>query len=77
MTATTSRWRYAATWAIGIGAANLGLRMLLNDLSLAQNIRLAALTALGCFLFACLYTARLTRPLRRRKPATLKKGRES
>jgi hypothetical protein len=24
-------WPYKAAWAIGIGAANLGLRMLLND----------------------------------------------
>jgi hypothetical protein len=63
-------WRYAATRAISIGAANLGLRMLLNDLSLARNTRLAALTALGFFLFAWLYTAQLTRPLRRREPAT-------
>jgi hypothetical protein len=70
MTGTTSPWRYAATWAIGIGAANVGLRMLLNDLSLARNTRLAALMALGFFLFAWLYTAQLTRPLRRREPAT-------
>jgi hypothetical protein len=65
MTATTSRWRYAATWAIGIGAANLGLRMLLNDLPLAQNTRLAALTALGLFLFAWLLrpTVSSTRPM--------------
>ena len=63
-------WRYAATWAIGIGAANLGLRTLLNDLSLARNTRLAALTALGFLLFAWAYTAQLTRPLRRRRPAT-------
>jgi hypothetical protein len=58
-------WRYAATWAVGIGAANLVLRMLLNDLLLGRNARLAALTALGFFLFAWLYTAQLTRPLRR------------
>jgi hypothetical protein len=30
-------WRYLAIWAIGIGAANLGLGMLLNDRSLARN----------------------------------------
>jgi hypothetical protein len=64
MTGTTSLWRYAATWAISVGAANLGLRMLLNDLSLARNTRLAALTALGFYVFAWLYTAQLTRPLR-------------
>jgi hypothetical protein len=63
-------WRYAATWAFGIGAANLGLRVLLNDLPLAQNARLAALTALGFFVFTWLYTAQLTRPLRRRRAAT-------
>jgi hypothetical protein len=63
-------WRYAAAWALGIGAANLVLRMLLNDLPLAQNARLAALVALGFFAFAWLYTAQLTRPLRRRGAAT-------
>jgi hypothetical protein len=59
-------WRYAATWAVSIGAANFGLRLLLSDLSLARNARLAALTAVGFFVFAWLYTAQLTRPLRRR-----------
>jgi hypothetical protein len=63
-------WRYAATWALGIGAANLVLRLLLNDLSLARNARQAALVALGFFVFAWLYTAQLTHPLRRRGPAT-------
>jgi hypothetical protein len=64
-------WRYATTWAISVGAANLGLRMLLNDLSLARNTRLAALTAAGFLLFARLYTAQLTRQLRRpRRPDT-------
>jgi hypothetical protein len=58
-------WRYATISAISVGTANLGLRMLLNDLSLARNTRLAALTALGFLLFAWLYTAQLTRPLRR------------
>jgi hypothetical protein len=58
-------WRYAIAWAIGVGAANLGLRMLLNDLSLARNTRLAALTAVGVLLFTRLYTAQLTRQLRR------------
>jgi hypothetical protein len=58
-------WRFATSCAIGVGSANLGLRMLLNDLSLARNARLAALTALGFLLFAWLYTAQLTRPLRR------------
>jgi hypothetical protein len=61
-------WRYLATWAVGIGVANLGLRMLLNDLSLAHNARLAILTAVGFSMFAWLYTAQLTRPLRRRRP---------
>jgi hypothetical protein len=61
-------WRYAATWAIGIGTANLGLRMLLNDLSLARNASLAILTAVGFSVFAWLYTAQLTRPLRRQRP---------
>jgi hypothetical protein len=64
-------WRYATAWAISVGAANLGLRMLLNDLSLARNTRLAALTALGFLLFARLYTAQLTGQLRRpRRPDT-------
>jgi hypothetical protein len=45
-------WRYAAAWAIGIGAANLGLRMLLNDLSLARNAPLAILTGVGFLGFA-------------------------
>jgi hypothetical protein len=62
-------WRYAATWGVGIGAANLVLRLLLNDLSLARNARQAALVALGFFVFVWLYTAQLTRPLRRRGPA--------
>jgi hypothetical protein len=57
-------WRYATIWAIGVGAANLGLRMLLNDLSLARNIRLAALTAVGFLLFTRLFAAQLTRQLR-------------
>lgn len=61
-------WRYLATSAVGIGVANLGLRMLLNDLSLAHNARLAILTAVGFSTFAWLYTAQLTRPLRRRRP---------
>jgi hypothetical protein len=63
-------WRYAATWAIGIGTANLLLRMLLNDLPLGQNARLAALTAAGFFVFAWMFTAQLTRPLRRHPAAT-------
>lgn len=63
-------WRYAATWAFGIGAANLVLRMLLNDLPLVRNARLAALVAGGFFVFAWLYTTQLTRPLRRRGAAT-------
>jgi hypothetical protein len=58
-------WRYATTWAIGVGAANLGLRMLVNDVSLARNTRLAALTAAVFLLFARVFTAQLTRQLRR------------
>jgi hypothetical protein len=61
-------WRYAATWAIGIGAANLGLRLLLNDLSLARNAPLAILTAVGFLAFAWMYTARLTRSSRGQGP---------
>jgi hypothetical protein len=61
-------WRYAAAWAIGIGAANLGLRMLLNDLSLARNAPLAILTAVGFLVFACVYTAQLTRSFRGQRP---------
>jgi hypothetical protein len=68
--ATRRPWWHSAAWAFGIGAANLGLRMLLNDLPLAHNACLAALAALGFFLFAWLYTAQLTRPLRRRRAAT-------
>jgi hypothetical protein len=58
-------WRYATTWALGVGAANLSLRMLLNDLSLARNTRLAALTAVGFLLFTRLFAAQLTRQLGR------------
>ena len=61
-------WRYAAIWSIGIGAANLGLRMLLNNLSLARNAPLAVLTAVGFLVFAWVYTAQLTRPLQRQRP---------
>jgi len=61
-------WRYTAAWAIGIGAANLGLRMLLNDLSLARNAPLAILTAVGFLGFAWLYTAQLTRSFRGQRP---------
>jgi hypothetical protein len=57
-------WRYVAAWAIGIGAANLGLRMLLNDLSLARNAPLAILTAVGFLVFAWVYIAQLTRASR-------------
>jgi hypothetical protein len=65
-------WRYAAIWAIGIGAANLGLRMLLNDLSLARNTGMAILTGAGFLVFAWVYTPQLTRRLRRHRlrPAT-------
>jgi hypothetical protein len=65
-------WWYAASWAIGIGAVNLGLRMLLNDLSLARNTGMAILTAVGFFVFALLCTAQLTRPPRRRRPGPWK-----
>jgi hypothetical protein len=61
-------WRDTAAWAIGIGAANLGLRMLLNDLSLARNARLAILTAVGFLGFAWMSTAQLTRSLRGGRP---------
>jgi hypothetical protein len=54
-------WWYAASWAIGIGAANLGLRMLPNDLSLARNTGMAVLTAVGFSVFAWLYTTQRTR----------------
>jgi hypothetical protein len=65
-------WRYAAIWAIGIGAANLGLRMLLNDLSLARNTGMAILTGAGFLVFAWVYTTQLTRRRRRHRlrPAT-------
>jgi hypothetical protein len=61
-------WRYVAIWAVGIGAANLGLRLLLNDLSLARNAPLAILTAVGFLAFAWVYTARLTRSSRGQGP---------
>jgi hypothetical protein len=61
-------WRYAATWAMVIGTANFGLRMLLNDLSLARNASLAILTAVGFSVFAWLYTVKLTLSLRRQRP---------
>jgi len=61
-------WRYAAAWAIGTGAANLGLRMLLNDLSLARSAPLAILTAVGFLVFAWVYTAQLTRAFRGQRP---------
>jgi hypothetical protein len=65
-------WRYAAIWAIGIGAANLGLRMLLNDLSLARNTVMAILTGVGFLVFAWVYTTQLTGRRRRHRlwPAT-------
>jgi hypothetical protein len=61
-------WRCTAAWAIGIGAANLGVRMLLNDLSLARNAPLAILTAVGFLGFAWLSTAQLTRSFRGQRP---------
>jgi hypothetical protein len=68
-------WRYAATWAVGIGAANLGLRLLLNDLPLAQNARLAALAAAGFFVVAWLSTTQLTRPPAPSAPGHGRRGR--
>jgi hypothetical protein len=64
-------WWYAASWAIGIGGVNLGLRMLLNDLSLARNTGMAILTAVGFLVFAWLYSTQRTRRLRqlRLRPA--------
>jgi hypothetical protein len=64
-------WWYVASWAIGTGAANLGLRMLLNGLSLARNTGMAILTAIGLSVFAWLYTTQRTRRLRqlRLRPA--------
>ena len=61
-------WRYAAAWAIGIGGANLGLRMLLNDFSLVRNAPLAILTAVGFLVFAWLFSAQLTRSFRGQRP---------
>jgi hypothetical protein len=61
-------WRYAASWAVGIGAANFGLRMLLNDRSMAHNASLAILTAVGFSVFAWLYTVKLALRLRRHRP---------
>jgi hypothetical protein len=61
-------WRYAASWAVGIGGAHFGLRMLLNDRSLAHNASLAILTAVGFSVFAWLYTVKLTLSLRRQRP---------
>src|SRR5215218_5037994 len=61
-------WRYVAIWALGIGAANLGLRMLVNDLSLARNAPLAILTAVGFWAVAWVYTAPLTRAFRGQRP---------
>jgi hypothetical protein len=71
-------WRYAAAWAIAAGATSFGLRVLLNDLSLARNAGLAMLTAVGFSGFACLYAWRITRSFPRQwpwlaaKPATPK-----
>jgi hypothetical protein len=47
---------YLATWAIGIGGANFGLRMLLNDRPMAGNAGLAILYAVGFSVFAWRYT---------------------
>jgi hypothetical protein len=60
--------RHLAIWAIGIGAANLGLRLLLNDLSLARNTSFAVLTAVGFLAFAWVCTAQLTCSFRRQQP---------
>jgi hypothetical protein len=61
-------WRYVVIWVIGIGAANLGLRMLLNDLSLARNAPLAILTAVGFLVFAWVSSAQLARSSRGQRP---------
>jgi hypothetical protein len=61
-------WGYLATWAFGIGAANLGLRMLLNDLSLARNTSFAVLTAVGFVAFAWACTAQPARSFWRQRP---------
>jgi hypothetical protein len=61
-------WRYTAAWAVGIGAGNLGLRMLLNDLSLTRNAPPAILAAVGFLGFAWLCTAQLTRAFRGQRP---------
>jgi hypothetical protein len=53
--------RYVATWAIGIGGANFGLRMLLNDRSMAGNAGLAIVYAVGFTVFAWGYTQRTRR----------------
>lgn len=58
-------WRYTTICAISVGVTNFGLRTQVNDLSVAHNARLAILTAAGFSAFAWLYTAQLTRPLRR------------
>jgi hypothetical protein len=54
-------WRYVATWAIGIGGANLGLRILLNDRSMAGNAGLAILYTVGFSVFAWRHTQRTRR----------------
>jgi hypothetical protein len=64
-TAATRPWRYAATWAIAIGVANLALRTVLNAQSIWQNAAWAALVALALFAGIGLSTSVLARQRRR------------
>lgn len=66
--ATQRPWQYAATWAIGIGAANFGLRMVLNTLPAWQNALWATLVVLVFFTGVGLSTSWLTRRPRRPDP---------
>jgi protein-S-isoprenylcysteine O-methyltransferase Ste14 len=63
--ATQRPWRYAAAWAIGIGAVNLTLRTVLNTLPVWQNAAWAALVALVFFVVAGLHASWLARRLGR------------
>jgi hypothetical protein len=64
-TAATRPWRYAATWAIAIGVANLALRTVLNAQSMWQNATWAALLTLALFAGIGLTTSVLARQRRR------------
>ena len=61
-------WRYVATWAIGIGGANFGLGMLLNDRSMTDNARTATLYGIGCWVLARVYFMQHARRLRQIRP---------